>query len=324
MERDLPPSLAVGGLGLMEFERLAALERELVARNIAVQPAQYRRAPGTVSESGAVVQGFAGHLFIADGGNLWEQQLVGGLGLTAEALGLWSRALRDRTTHAAELGVRIVQVVVPEKQIVLPGFRWLTDRAPDPSRRPLTAIRTAADGAILYPAEALRLHEPWCELFWRGNSHWCATGCIIVARAILAALMDAPPPLEPLVRLERAAFRHDLSTHFAEDVAIEEIIRIGEAGRRIFDTMMFAKTGHYGGSHYIIRNIDAPLRESLVIFGDSNACDMGLSAALSAVFTDVHFRWSKSVDWAYVEEMHARFVIWESAERFLITPPAED
>jgi alginate O-acetyltransferase complex protein AlgJ len=307
----------------MEFERLAAIERELVTRNIAAHPAQYRAEPGTISESGVVVRGFAGHLFIADGGNRWEQQLVGALGLTPEALGLWSRALGGRASRAAESGVRLVQVVVPEKQIALPLFRWATDRAPDTSRRPLSHIQAAADGAILYPAEALGLHEPWCELYWRGNSHFCATGCIIVAKAVLAALLEAETALEALVRLERLAFRHDLSTHFAEDVAIEEVIRVREAGPRIFDNMTFAQTGHYGGSHYIIRNLDAPLRETLVIFGDSNSCDMGLSAALSAMFTDVHFLWSKTVDWAYVEEMQTRFVVWESAERFLITPPAE-
>jgi len=54
------------------------------------------------------------------------------------------------------------------------------------------------------------------------------------------------------------------------------------------------------------------------------ACDLGLAAALSAYFTDVHFVWSKTILWPYVQEMQARYVLWESAERFLITPPAED
>lgn len=309
----------------MEFERLAEIERELVTRNIAAHPDQYRREPGAVSESGVVVRGFAGHLFIGDGGNRWEQQLTGACGLTEAALDLWVQVLAARAAAAEGLGVRLVHVVVPEKQIALPGFRWPTDCAPDLSRRPLLQIQAAApDCPILYPAEALRLVEPWCELYWRGNSHWCATGCIIVAKTVVAALLEATPRLEPLVRLERAAFRHDLSAHFPADAAVEEVIRIREAGTRIFDTMTFATTGHYGGSRYIIRNLDAPLREGLIIFGDSNSCDMGLSAALSAVFTDVHFLWAKTIDWAYVQEMQARFVLWESAERFLITPPTEE
>jgi hypothetical protein len=306
----------------MDLERLAALERELVTRNIARHPEQYRREAETVSQSGAVIRGLAGHLFIADGGNRWEQQLVGHLGLTEVALGLWAAALSSRLSRATDLGVRLVQVVIPEKQLVLPGFRWRTDRAPDVSSRPLVHIRAAAAGCpILYPVEALRQATPWCEVHWRGNSHWCASGCVIAAQDILRALLDAEPDFAPRFCLERTAFRHDLLTHFPEDSAVEEVIRLREAGARVFDNMMFAQTGHYGGSHYITRNLDAPVRESLIIFGDSNSCDMGLAAALSAVFTDVHFVWSKTVNWDYVQEMKARFVVWESAERFLITPP---
>jgi hypothetical protein len=306
----------------MDLERLAALERELVTRNIALRPDQYRREAETVSQSGAVVRGFAGHLFIADGGNSWEQQLIGHLRLTEAALDIWAAALSARKARAAEFGVRLVQVVIPEKQLVLPGFRWRTDRAPDLSFRPLLHIQAAAaDCPILYPVEALRRAASWCEVHWRGNSHWCASGCVIAAREILRALLDAEVDFEPRLCLERAAFRHDLLTHFPEDSAVEEVIRLREAGTRIFDNMMFARTGHYGGSHYITRNLEAPLRESLIIFGDSNSCDMGLAAALSTVFADVHFVWSKMVNWDYVQEMKARFVVWESAERFLITPP---
>lgn len=308
----------------MNFERLAAIERELVTRNIALHPAQYQRDAGPVSASGAVLRGFAGHLFIADGGNRWEHQLVGQFGLTMEALQTWADTFAARKARAAEFGVRMVNLVVPEKQIVLPTFRWKTDMAPDRSNRPFLHIQAAApDDPVLYPLEALNQYQPWCELYWRGNSHWCASGCIITAKAVVRALLDADPGLEEKVILERTAFRHDLSIHFPEDNAYEEIIRIREAGPRVFDNMMFAKTGHYGGSHYIIRNLAAPCRESLVIFGDSNSCDMGLSAALSAIFTDVHFIWSKTVNWDYVCEMKAGYVLWESAERFLITPPVE-
>jgi hypothetical protein len=306
----------------MDLERLAALERELVTRNIALHPEQYRREAETVSQSGAVIRGFAGHLFIADGGNQWEQQLVGHLRLTEVALAIWAAALSSRLARAADLRVRLVHVVIPEKQLVLPGFRWRTDCAPDLSLRPLLHIQAAAARCpILYPVEALRQAAAWCEVHWRGNSHWCASGCVIAARDILRALLDAEPDFEPAFSLERTAFRHDLLTHFPEDQAVEEVIRLREAGKRVFDNMMFAQTGHYGGSHYITRNLDAPVRESLIIFGDSNSCDMGLAAALSAVFMDVHFVWSKTVNWDYVQEMKARFVVWESAERFLITPP---
>lgn len=220
--------------------------------------------------------------------------------------------------------ISLAHLVVPEKQIALPDFRWATDLAPDFSNRPLMQIINAAPRALnlIYPEAAFRLHQPWCELYWRGNSHWCATGCSLAAAAV-QALTGADAGTD-LIQLEKASIRQDLSAHFPEDEAFEEVIKIRQAGSRIFDNMAFAKTGHYTGSHYIIRNLQAPLRESPVLFGDSCACDLGLAAALSAYFTDVHFVWSKTILWPYVQEMQARYVLWESAERFLITPPAED
>jgi hypothetical protein len=309
----------------VNFELLASIERDLVTRNIALHPAQYRRQAETLSASGVVVSGFSGHLFIGNGGNQWEEQLTGALPLSPAAIQQWSVSLSSRLARAADLRVNLVHLVVPEKQIALPYFRWPTDLAPVISNRPLFQIINAAPQnlPLIYPEALFRLHQPWCELYWRGNSHWCATGCSLAAAAAAQALTGADARTD-LIQLEKASIRQDLSAHFPEDAAFEEVIKIRQAGGRIFDNMAFAKTGHYTGSHYILRNLDAPLRESLIVFGDSCACDLGLAAALSAFFTDVHFVWSKKILWPYVQEMQARYVLWESAERFLITPPAED
>ncbi|CAN7252275.1 hypothetical protein LJR219_001062 [Phenylobacterium sp. LjRoot219] len=56
-----------------------------------------------------------------------------------------------------------------------------------------------------------------------------------------------------------------------------------------------------------------------MIFGDSFAADAGFAEALSAVFREVRFLWSKSVAWTEVEACGADLVIWQSAERFLAT-----
>jgi hypothetical protein len=309
----------------VNFELLAAIERDLVTREMGLHPEQHRRPPEILSPSGVVVSGFAGHLYIGDGGNQWEKQIAGAMPLSPAVVRQWSVALSSRLARAADLGVRMVHLVVPEKQIALPYFRWPTDMAPDVSNRPLFQIINAAPAglSLVYPAGAFSLYQPWCELFWRGNSHWCATGCSIAAVLAVQALTGADASLE-LIQLEKVCIRHDLSAHFPEDQAFAEAIKIRQAGSRIFDNMAFAKTGHYTGSHYILRNLDAPLRESLIVFGDSCACDLGLAAALSAFFTDVHFVWSKTIRWPYVQEMQARYVLWESAERFLITPPEAD
>jgi len=310
----------------MHLEQAAAIERELVTRSMALHPAQYRRHAGIFSPSGVVVSGFCGHLYIADGGNQWERQLLGQSLLTESAIAQWSSILASHLSGAQQHGVNLAHLVVPEKQLALPHYRWKTDLEPDLSIRPLQQILQAAPPGIeiLYPLTLFENHKPWCELFYRGNSHWCATGCLIAARAALLALTGANTPAIENIPLEQACIKHDLSLHFPDDDPFEEVIRIRPSGTRIFDNKAFEKTGHYTNSHYITRNPDAPIHETLIIFGDSYACDLGLTAAMSACFLHVHFVWSKTIAWPYVKQMQARFVLWESAERFLFKPPNFD
>jgi len=307
----------------MHLEQACAMERELVSRNMALHPAQYRRHAGIFSPSGVVVSGFCGHLYIADGGNQWEKQLRGESPLPAEALIQWREILTAHAEAARDHGARLVHLVVPEKQLVLPHYRWQTDQEPDVSSRPFLQFTQAApDGTqIVYPLTLFENHKPWCELFYRGNSHWCATGCLIAARAALHALTGGDAPAIEKIPLEQACIKHDLSLHFPDDEAFEEVIRIRPSGSRIFDNKAFEKTGHYTNSHYITRNPVAPIQDTLIIFGDSYACDLGLTAAMSACFLHVHFVWSKTIAWPYVRQMQARFVLWETAERFLFKPP---
>jgi alginate O-acetyltransferase complex protein AlgJ len=310
----------------MEFERLAAVERELITRNVGLHPHRYQRHPETLSPSGVVIAGYAGHLFIADGGNMWEQQILGQRRLAPDALQRWSSLLAARAVRARQSGVRMVHLIVPEKQMALPSFRWKTDMAPDPAGRPLVQILASApaDVEIIYPLALFDAHQAECELYWRGNSHWCASGCILAARAVIGALRGGEAFAADRFLLERATIPHDLTAHFPDDLGFEEVIRIRPAGRRVMDNLAFQRTGHYSGSHYIVRNPDAPVAETLVIFGDSYACDLGLTAALTACFAEVHFVWSKQIAWPYVAQTQARHVVWQSAERFLITPPPED
>jgi len=309
----------------MRFGQLAEIERGLVTRNMIMNPQQYRRKPGILSPSTVVISGYGGQLYIADGGNQWERQLTGEVRLTADAAQKWSDFLETQAAQARDAQIRLVHLVAPEKQVALPAFRWKTDLGPDISDRPIKHLMAGHAGAtIIYPAADFQKHQPESELYWRGNSHWCASGCLIAASSVVRALLDDDLLKTDLVPFEHACIQHDLTAHFSDDESFEEVIRIRPSGSRIFDNLAFVKTGHYTGSHYIIRNPDAPVKESLVLFGDSYACDLGLAAALSACFFDVHFVWAKTIAWAYVQRVQARFVVWESAERFLIKPPAFD
>jgi hypothetical protein len=158
--------------------------------------------------------------------------------------------------------------------------------------------------------------QSWAELYWRGNSHWCVSGCLTTLELILENFgieFDAD-----VVSLKRQTIRHDLQIHLIADPAEEEVLQISRPG----DFYEIEKSYVNTGSHYVIRNPAAAVNSTLVVFGDSYSYDAGLTYALSAFFTEVHFRWSKDINWEYIHEHNAKFVVWESAERFLSSIPS--
>ena len=60
-----------------------------------------------------------------------------------------------------------------------------------------------------------------------------------------------------------------------------------------------------------------------MLFGDSYAhfTPIMLTIMLAETFREVHFVWSASIDWGYVERARPDLVIVEIAERFMLRVP---
>jgi alginate O-acetyltransferase complex protein AlgJ len=70
------------------------------------------------------------------------------------------------------------------------------------------------------------------------------------------------------------------------------------------------------GRQYIYRNERLEGGKRLVLFGDSFCATPSFLPILSRSFYEVHYFWSTSVDYRYIEEVKPDFVITEIAERF--------
>lgn len=84
--------------------------------------------------------------------------------------------------------------------------------------------------------------------------------------------------------------------------------------------------GWHVGSHVIFSNgaeVADPRR--VVIFGDSFSEYRRhlLTGLLAETFHEVHFIWSTSIDWSYVELQKPSLVLTEIAERFLTSVPTD-
>jgi len=277
---------------------------------------------GMVSPNGAAVTGLDGHMFVADGANRWESQFRGDLTVPEAWLDGWGRIFAARAAMAAGLGVSLCNVVLPEKQVIHAEARWPGGEVTG-ERRPLKLLepRLGPEAALLYGADALLPRKADTAVWFRRNSHWTASGCCLVAEA-LARRLDVQADLEQARYPYRVRpVRHDLTAHFFTSVADEDAGFLDAGVETFFDNRLLQTTGRHSGASYGMRNPAAPDPRRIIVFGDSYSYDVGFTFALSEIFAEVVFVWSKAIDWSLVRRHESQVVVWESAERFLATLP---
>ncbi|GJE11186.1 alginate O-acetyltransferase AlgX-related protein [Methylobacterium longum] len=276
-----------------------------------------------------------GWLFLTGGTNRVMDRYRGGLRHWL-LLRAWTRLIDARAARAEALGIRCLHVIVPEKLSVYDdrteGLRYAPAKA---STRRL-ARRLARNPAyldLLAPLRAARSGP--VPLYLRTDTHWTVRGCLLAYREIMRALGAIPPadigarPLvvadevmdigeklrdRPRERIERFMLQRD-----AERVEVGPLLAAYEGAGRDREVHV--------GAHVVYRNGSAradPRR--LVLFGDSCAHfdPFLLTGMLAESFSEVHFVWSASLDWSYIERVRPDILLFELAERFLARLPKDD
>lgn len=300
---------------------------EVRARDLALDAASAAHPagalkPGTVAPNAVAVTGVGGHMFIGDGANRWERQFRGELTVPETWLTGWQDVLARRAAQAQALGVSLVNVVLPEKQVVHVAERWPAGDVTGETRPfRLLQPRLGPDAHVLYGADALLARKADTAVWFRRNSHWTASGCCLVAEAV-ARRLDVQGDLSALRYSYRTRpVQHDLTVHFFTTSAMEEAGFLDAPVATYFDNQLLQTTGRNTGASYGLRNPAAPDPRRLIVFGDSYSYDVGFTFALIEMFAEVVFVWSKTIDWNLVAQHGSQVVVWESAERFLATLP---
>jgi len=307
---------------LMRVDEIRRLDAELEARG-AAQHTDAILKPGVVSPGGVAVSGHDGFLFIGDGANRWERQYLGELTIVPSWTEAWRALFVRRQAEAAARGVSLWNFIIPEKQVIYPEKRW-GETVPAADRRPLKQLMAGLDGAaaqIAYPEEALLAAKTSAPAYFRRNSHWTASGCCAAVEMLLSAMEVRVAIGDVAFAVERNHAPHDLSVHFFSTPPAEEFVLLAAAGEVTDHNRQLELTGRHQGSSYVVRNPAAPDGRKVIVFGDSYGLDMGFTAALSAVFAQVVFVWSKAVLWDLVGRHASQLVLWQSAERYLATMP---
>ncbi len=312
-----------GDLTLMSTHEIRALDTELDRRAGTGHPASILK-PEVQSPAGTAVSGHEGYLFIGNGTNRWEEQFLGTLDPGVDWLGAWSELLDRRQSMAQAAGVSLWNLVIPEKQSVLTRKRW-PDFPDAEIARPILKLldKVEIDKHLMYPDRTLLTATASSPVFFRHNSHWTASGCLAVIRLLMMAFSSTVDVDTLKFKVERRTLAHDLTVHFFDPAPEEEVVNLAACGKVVADNRMYQLQGRHTGSSYKLENLSAPEKRSVMIFGDSYSYDAGLSYALSAIFSTVSFIWSKDILWSEVTAQKPDIVLWESAERYILTVPTD-
>lgn len=282
-----------------------------------------------------VHEGWDGWLFLTGGSNRVMDRYRGGVRQWWSLRG-WARLIEARAARAARLGIRCVQTIVPEKLSV---YDHKTRDLPyDPAGASTRRLARRLSGEpsyldLLAPFRAARDGpEP---LYLRTDTHWSAHGCLLAYRAVMRAVAAVPPadigarPVHAETRVMDLG--NKLAGRPAERVLFPAIQR--DAVRVETGSLLAAYEAEgraselHVGAHAVYRN-DNPAADPrrVVLFGDSYAhfAPILLTGLLAESFSEVHFVWSSSLDWAYVERVRPDILLFELAERFLARLPTDD
>ena len=242
----------------------------------------------------------------------------------------WRQIIEARAAGCERLGVRFLQVVAPEKLTIMPDrcAKKLVDASLSPAVR-LAKLMVVSPAASSYVdlVEPLRLRAGSEDLFFRTDTHWNYEGCFVAYAQVCSALGVAP--------------RHDLLERPSQE--FEQPMNLGGKFKpplperfRLHGTMQDSRRTWVNdtASNFFAKRGKASVRASqavydnaspsadprhVLIFGDSfsHFDPILLTGMLAETFRRVHFVWSSSLDWPFVERVAPDILVCEIAERFL-------
>lgn len=282
-----------------------------------------------------VHEGRDGWLFLTGGSNSVMDQYRGGLRQWWR-LRAWARLIEARAARAARLGIRCVQVIVPEKLSVYDHRTRDLPYDPGKAATRRLARRLAGNPAYLDLLAPFRAARDGPEpLYLKTDTHWSAAGCLLAYRAVMRALAAVPPAdigTRPVLTETRVMDLGDKlpgrpAEHLVSPVIQRDAVRVATGALLAAYEASGRASELHVGAHVVYRNDDpAADPRRVVLFGDSCAhfAPILLTGLIAESFAEVHFVWSSSLDWGYIERVRPDILLFELAERFLARLPGDD
>ena len=287
-----------------------------------------------------VHQGDDGWLFLVGGSNQVLRFMTEPDAFPDSAVEAWLTLMRERRERCRTFGTTYVHLIAPEKLTVYhEKFRGdLPCRQRSPAWRLPAAARHAELGDVVAdPLAYFMRNKDDYKLYWQTDTHWTFEGCLCAYQILCGHLGVKPNPGIWMDRTSGADLLLDLGSKL--DPPVREFFTLGrflQHARRVaanplvvFKERMQRENegGLHVGSNVVFCNFgEAAVRKRVVLFGDSFSEYRPhlLTGMLAETFQEVHFVWSTSLDWSYIERVKPDLLITEAAERFANQVPRDD
>ena len=280
----------------------------------------------------SVLVGRDGWLFLAGGPNspihMYDAEQ------SAALVQKWHGLTRQRITHCQSLGARYMHMMIPEKLSIFPDLAGL-DLPIEHGQGNLFSISPPPDlaGHLIRLFDLFRKSPLRDRLYFRSDSHWSHVGAFLAYQQICAILgVQSRPEL-----LSRPASHGDILFDLGGKLPDRPKERatfvnfVSEAHQVYSNSIVDYKVTHdrendaglHVGSHVRFRNETAPVRQCIMLFGDSFSEYRThlITGLLAETFYEVDFIWSTSLDFSMIADRRPDVVLLAMTERFMSRLP---
>lgn len=258
-----------------------------------------------------VLQGGNSYLFLDNDTNRSVDQFIGKYLLSTDQLDAWGSFL----TNSLNIQANVNLLIAPAKEYIFEDFYPYPKGCITTIEQLMSFLQTKDLGdIIIFPKNLLMENR---ELSYsRIDTHWTDYGAGVAAKSFLSANgLDEHIHVMPNTYTIKDIYG-DLGSKLESKYAAPFLILHEDQ-----QSITLIKNGMDNhGRIWIYHNNNAPVKETLIIFGDSFS--VGLSKHLSYVFSRVIYVYSvASIDINMVNKENAKFILLQTNARFIVSSP---
>jgi hypothetical protein len=290
---------------------------------------------GLQSLDGVAILGHDGHAFLIGGSNNVSRQYSDDSDNpeVKETSARWLAILTKRLEYCISLDANFTQILIPEKQTVIPHLFPSRISVPSVALRILEDIidsDVSLRKVYLSGWRTFNKSEESHKLYRKIDTHFSELGSFEIFNAFLAHIGEHS--LDRIGVQATDKYRPgDLSERFFGTPLLNEVVLTSNVDPRLHDhdltlvSELIPETGGHIGRRYIWRNSSSPSEKRVVAFGNSfferGGGPSQLSWWFARYFREFHFIWSPDFDPDYIRKVRPELVVCQTIERFLSRPP---